>query len=229
MVAADVRRRRFGQLSSGNPPPHVGGYAVLKHVLRTTEALRRLGGGVAHHAILLLATLGLLLAGSERSRAAETSVPKEYQIKAAFLYNFTKFVEWPDSAFADPNKPIVIGVLGPNPFGGELAKAIEGRKVNGRDLVLQTIQKVDDLKAVHVLFIGSEEDRKLAEHLAALKGNPVLTVGETEIFAKRGGIITFSLEGDKVRFEINMESAEQGGLKISAQLQKLAKSVRRKS
>src|SRR5260221_11888008 len=87
IVAANVRRRRFGQLSSGNPPPHVGGYGVLKHVLKMTEALRRLVGGAAHHAILLLATLALLLAGSERTRAPEPSVPKEHQTKPAFLSN----------------------------------------------------------------------------------------------------------------------------------------------
>ena len=120
-------------------------------------------------------------------------------------------------------------MLGPNPFGDELAKAVEGRKVNGRDLIVQTAEKIDDVKGVHVLFISAPEDQKLAGHLAALKGKPVLIVGETELFGKNGGIINFTLEGDKVRFEINMETAGGAGLKISAQLQKLAKTVRRKS
>jgi len=193
------------------------------------SAKRRRFGDASQEILVSLAVTACLLAGLVSAEAAEASVSKEYQIKAAFLYNFTKFVEWPDSAFADAKSPIVIGVLGPNPFGDELAKAVEGRKVNGRDLIVQTAEKIDDVKGVHVLFISATEDQKLAGHLAALKGKPVLIVGETELFGKNGGIITFTLEGDKVRFEINMETAGGAGLKISAQLQKLAKTVRRKS
>src|SRR5437867_180076 len=94
-------------------------------------AIRRWLGGVATQTIMFLVVAACIVAGLTQGHAAGASIPKEYQIKAAFLYNFTKFVEWPEPAFADPKSPIVIGVLGPNPFGGELAKAIEGRKVNG--------------------------------------------------------------------------------------------------
>ncbi len=202
---------------------------LISSQIFNSSATWRLLGGSAKEICGFLAGAACLLAGITQGDAAEAPVSKEYQIKAAFLYNFTKFAEWPDSAFADPKSPIVIGVLGANPFGGELAKAIEGRKVNGRDLVLKPLEKSGDLESVHVLFTGSSEEVKLIEALGSVNRRPILTVGETDSFAKHGGIITFILEGDKVRFEINMDAADQAGLKISAQLQKLAKTIRRKS
>jgi len=184
--------------------------------------------GFGRKLLALFAGVGFVWAGLSPSGAADLP-PKEYQIKAAFLYNFTKFVDWPDSSFADASSPIIIGVLGANPFDGELAKVVEGRKVNGRPLVVKQLGDIQEATGVHVLFMGRTEDQKVAERLATLKGKPILTVGESESFAKGGGMIKFLLEGDKVRFEINVDSADEAGLKISAQLQKLARTVRRKS
>jgi hypothetical protein len=160
---------------------------------------------------------------------ADSTSAKEYQVKAAFLYNFTKFVEWPPKRFPASDSPIVIGVLGKNPFGTELENAIKDRKVNGRSFAFKTIVAPEEAKAVHLLFIPASEDHRVREILKQLEEANVLTVGESAAFANAGGMINFLVEGDKARFEINIDAAEQAGLNISAQLQKLAKVVRRKS
>lgn len=155
------------------------------------------------------------------------SVPKEYQLKAAFLYNFTKFIEWPAPSFPDAGSPIIIGVLGSSPFGDELENAVRNRKVNGREITVKRLQSVAAAKSVHVLFVAASEDARLGELREALKGANVLTVGESDAFAKSGGMIDFIIEGDKVRFDINIGAAGQTAVKIGAQLQKLARTVRK--
>ncbi len=172
--------------------------------------------------------LALLAAGMERSSGAEAVISKEYQVKAAFLYNFTKFVEWPEEKFTNASSPIVIGVLGRNPFGVELAEMIKDRKVNGHGIQFKQIDMVSEVKGLHVLFVSGGETNRFEGLEAALKEGSVLGVGESEAFLKRGGVIVFALEGDKVRFEIDMNSAASAKLKISAQLQKLARMVRKK-
>ncbi len=160
---------------------------------------------------------------------AGVPVLSEHQVKAAFLYNFTRFLEWPAQRFAGDGAPIVIGVFGKNPFGAELQEIARNHKVNGRDVVMKEIATVEEAGTVHVLFFSAAEDGHVVETLAALKGASVLTVGESEKFSAAGGMITFVREADKVRFEINADSAEQAGLKISAQLLKLAKSVHKQA
>ncbi len=166
----------------------------------------------------------LLLAGIALSGEP---VSKEYQLKAAFLYNFTKFVEWSSPSFPAPDSPIIIGVLGSNPFGDELDNAVHNRKVGGRAISIRRVQSLAGARGVHLLFVGAADDARLGELRDALKGANVLTVGESDGFAKSGGIITLVVEGDKVRFDINMAAATQASVKISAQLQKLARSVRK--
>lgn len=160
---------------------------------------------------------------------ASAQVNKEYQIKAAFLYNFTKFVDWPAHRFADANSPFVIGVFGNNPFGDELAKVLKDRKINGRDFVIKTVNTADEALTTHLLFVGQAEKKRLPGLLPVLQKTGVLTVGECDPFVTQGGIINFLMEEDKIRFEINLNSAEQSGLKISAQLLKLAKVVHKKT
>lgn len=154
-------------------------------------------------------------------------VSKEYQLKAAFLYNFAKFVEWPAERFANETSPIVIGVVGRNPFEAELANIVKGRTVNGRAIVVKSITTASEVRSLHLLFLPGGEETRLPA--AAWRDVAVVTVGESAEFAALGGTITFTQEGDKVRFEINLATAERDGLKISAQLLKLAASVRRKS
>ena len=170
--------------------------------------------------------LGWLLLMASAAVAGEP-VSKEYQLKAAFLYNFTKFVEWSPSSFGAPDSPVVIGVLGSDPFGDELQNVVRGRKVNGREISVKRLQTTAGAKGVHLLFITAGEDALLADIQAGLRGASVLTVGESEAFGRSGGVIIFVIEGDKVRFDINIAAAEQAAVKISAQLQKLARSVRK--
>jgi len=155
------------------------------------------------------------------------SPSKEYPLKAAFLFNFTKFVEWSPESLGGPDGAIVIGVLGASPLLGELEAAVRDRKVNGRAILVRRIPNLGGAKSVHLLFVSASEDARLGELQGELRGANVLTVGESEHFAKSGGIITFLIDGDKVRFDINVAAADKASVKISAQLQKLARAVRK--
>jgi hypothetical protein len=153
---------------------------------------------------------------------AQPTQPSEYQIKAAFLFNFAKFVEWPATALPRPTSPLVIGLLGPTPFGEDLARTIRGKSIDGHPLVIKEFSGPAEVTNCHILFISTSEKKRLPEILAALKGASVLTVGETERFAESGGMINFFLEGTKIRFQINQDAASQVGLKISSKLMSLA-------
>lgn len=166
--------------------------------------------------------LVLILSGMCTARA-QTS--KEYQIKAAFLFNFAQFVEWPSAAFADASAPISIGVLGDDPFGPVLEQTVQGETINHRKLIIQRSQRVADLKGCHLVFISKSERARLPDIFDSLGSSSALTVSETENFARRGGIINFYLDGNKVRFEINADAAQRKGIKISSQLLKLGKVV----
>jgi hypothetical protein len=178
--------------------------------------------------LLKVAWLSLLFGAAARvwpAGAQEAGAPSEYQVKAAFLYNFAKFVEWPPQAFPATNTPITIGMLGRNPFDGELERAVRNKVVNGRPLVMQKLASTTDplLKHCQIVFIQPMEKNRLVEFLAALKDAPVLTVSESEGFTRYGGMINFVMEERKVRFEINDAAAARAGLKISSKLLSLAK------
>jgi hypothetical protein len=158
---------------------------------------------------------------------ADGPVSHEYEIKAAFLFNFTRFIEWPSRSFTDATSPIVIGVIGADPFGVALANVVQGRRVNGRAIVARYVTSEDEARTTHLLFVGLTNGEDIARLMRALSGYPVTTVGESAAFAAQGGTITFVLRGDKVRFEINAAVAEQAHVRISAQLEKLATVVRR--
>jgi hypothetical protein len=158
--------------------------------------------------------------------SAETDAGREHQVKAAFLYNFTKFVQWPAERFGDATSPIIIGVLGDRPMRTELEKIVQGRKVDGREILVVEVEAPESA-SVHVLFVGAGAEKEFAGELPSYQDTSVLTVGESPEFAAAGGIITFTRKADKVRFEINIGAAEQSRLKISAQLQKLATVVSR--
>lgn len=151
---------------------------------------------------------------------------KEYQLKAAFLYNFTRFVEWPNTKLPS-GEPLVIGLWQTNPFGKQLEATIGNRTTHGRKILVRTCSSLEEAQRAHVLFIGAAESADLKETVDLLHASHVLTVGESRGFASASGIITFSLEGDKLRFEINLDSGEDAKLKLSAQLLKLATGVRR--
>jgi hypothetical protein len=150
---------------------------------------------------------------------------REYQIKAAFLVNFMQFVTWPDTAFTNADAPFCIGVLGDDPFGTTLDQTVQGETVNHHKIVVQRARHIEDCKDCHMIFVSRSEEKNLPLIMAKLDSGPVLTVSETRDFARRGGIINFFLEGNKVRFEINPSTAQRDKLKISAQLLSLGKIV----
>jgi hypothetical protein len=153
---------------------------------------------------------------------AQDSPPTEYQIKAAFLYNFAKFVQWPTQAFASPTSPIVIGVLGENVFGDDLEKTIRGKVINDRPLQFKQFHSVTEVTNCQILFISTSEKNSLPKILDGLQGASVLTVSETDRFTEAGGMINFVIEDDKIHFQINNEAAKKARLTISSKLLSLA-------
>lgn len=168
----------------------------------------------------LLGAMVLIVSARAQSQAAG-----EYQIKAAFLYNFAKFIEWPPGDFADTSAPLRICVLGQDPFGQELRNIANDKTVNGRKLQVNQVADLQNARTCHILFIASSEKAELKQALESLRGTGALTVGDTKGFVEQGGMINFVLENDRVRFEVNHRAAEQAGLKISSKLLNVAKSV----
>lgn len=176
-------------------------------------------------ALLRRAFVPLLLLGALAAGAQEVPLPTplEYELKAAFLYNFVKFVEWPADAFAGTRSPLTICVYGEDPFGASLDGAVRGETVGERSLLVQRPQALDRLRDCHVLFVSRSERPRMREILSRLERAPVLTVGDSDGFLREGGMINFVLEENKIRFLINQEAAERSGLRISSKLLRLAK------
>lgn len=152
----------------------------------------------------------------------QMSVDREYQIKAVFLFNFTQFVDWPPDAFTNQETPLVIGVLGKNPFGNYLKETVSDEKVNGHPLTVHFYNTIEEVKNCHILFINFSEKEKLDQSLAGLKGKSVLTVSDAGTFLKQGGMIRFTTKNDKIQFQINPEVLKGAGLTASSQLLRLA-------
>ena len=149
---------------------------------------------------------------------AQTATSKENQVKALFLYSFSQFVEWPAEAFPDPQMPLVIAILGDDPFGAYLDEIVRGEKVHNRPLLVQRVYRVADIRTCHILFVSQSESNRLEQILGNLKDRPILTVGEVGSFTQRGGMIRFFTDRNKVRFEVNQESARAASLTISSKL-----------
>lgn len=142
----------------------------------------------------------------------------EYQLKAVFLFNFTQFVEWPAQSFADANSPLVIGVLGTDPFGSYLDETVRGETINGRPLTIQRYTTTDEIKNCHVLFISRSETARMMPILNSLKGKSILTVGDADSFSRDGGIIRFATVANKIRLRIALDAAKTANLTISSKL-----------
>jgi hypothetical protein len=151
--------------------------------------------------------------------------PTEYQLKAVFLFNFSQFVEWPARAFPDAHTPLVIGVLGPDPFGADLDGVVQGETVNGRSLVVRRFNRVEDIGACHILFISSSEGPQLARILESIKDRNVLTVTDGAGLERRGVMIGFVNDKNRIRLRINLQAAEAAGLKLSSKLLRPAEIV----
>ncbi|MGA7792713.1 MAG: YfiR family protein [Candidatus Acidiferrales bacterium] len=187
--------------------------------IETRSSLRKL----CSIAALLALLLSIHLVDALQIHAQDAL--SEYQVKAAYLFNFLKFVEWPDESFADPLAPIVIGVVGEDPFGNALPQVVIGKTVQGRDLVIRIYHAGEDLRGAHILFISASERKRLPMILSGLRGSSVLTVSDTAGFLDAGGMIQFLNENGRVRFAINVDATGRARLKMSSKLLSLAKVV----
>ncbi|HEX4055039.1 MAG TPA: YfiR family protein [Tepidisphaeraceae bacterium] len=147
----------------------------------------------------------------------------EYQVKAAFIYNFTQFVEWPKSAFTDAKSPFVVATVGKDPFHGALEKAMDGKSVGSRAVSIRHFDDPDHMDICQILFVPASLDSSLSGVFNKVGAKPVLTVGETDAFCPAGGGIRFFIENDHMRLELNHDATDAAGLKISARLMSLAK------
>jgi hypothetical protein len=192
----------------------------------------------AYNVILL--GLALFVAAITPKARADSTSSQEYQVKAAFLYNFFQFVDWPKEKLTDSNEPIIIGIIGKDPFG-DAFEPLKDKKVKGRSIVIKRFKSFEELKKpaekdkpessqeiktlteCHLLFICSSEQKNLKEIINTVKNQSVLAVGEIEGFLEAGGIINLLVEEKKIRFEINITAAERAKLRIRAELLRLAK------
>jgi len=173
---------------------------------------------------LWLVWFTLLAAGGLKS-AAQTPASKEYQIKAAFLFNFAQFIDWPSTAFANTNTPFCIGILGDDPFGPVLDKTVQDENVNGHPLVIQRYREVAEATNCQVLFVSRSETKRLKDIFTGLKNPNILTVGEVEGFCKGGGAIRFVMEQNKIHFRISPDAVKNASLTASSKLLRLAEIV----
>lgn len=169
----------------------------------------------------VLAVVLLFLNGTR----AQSPAVGEYQIKAAFLFNFAKFVEWPSGSFAPAPAPLRICVLGRDPFGAELRHIVDEKTVNGRRFEIDYVVEVRASRTCHILFIASSEKIRAPQILEMLRGASALTVGDSEGLVQQGVMINFVLDDNRVQFEVNRKAIEVAGLKISSKLLSVAKLV----
>jgi hypothetical protein len=179
--------------------------------------------------VACLVCLSLIAATPSLAQNTDSPDSSEYLIKAGFTYNFAKLMEWPGGAFAQPDSPIVIGVLGTDPFNGTLDQVLKGKQANGRAFEVRHLKWGADLRGCNILFVSDSETAHLDELFRSIKGLPILTIGETPGFAQRGGIINFVVEDNRVRFEIDVDAAKQANINISSRLLSLATIVHQAS
>ena len=157
--------------------------------------------------------------------SAQTPGTREYQIKAIFLFNFTQFIEWPASSFSTAQSPMVIGILGKDPFGNYLEEVLANEKANGHALIAHHYSTIDELESdCEILYINPETP-KIETIITKLKGRNILTVSEAPNFIKQGGIVRFYTKDNKIQLQINPEAAKSANLAISSKLLRLAEIV----
>lgn len=159
----------------------------------------------------------------EEYRFAESS--KEYQVKAVFLFNFVQFVQWPPESFSGPQSPLVIGILGDDPFNSYLDEVVRGEKADGHPIKVVRYGKMEDVKECHLLFVSASESYRMSSILAALKSRQILTVGESDDFCELGGMVTFVTREGKLRLKVNRDAMQAAGLVVSSKLLRLAEIV----
>ncbi len=194
--------------------------ALLKRTVGVTPSGRgarvRLRAWFVATAMLLGGAAGLPAQGA---RAAE------YHVKAVFLFNFAQFVEWPRDAFSGPKAPLVIGVLGEDPFEGFLDRTVADEHLGGRPFQVRRYESVDEIQTCHILFISRPEADRPEAILAALKNRPILTVSDAGGFAERGGMVRFVTEQSRIRLQVNLAAVEAAHLTLSSKLLRVAEIV----
>ncbi len=195
---------------------------------RLAPASRRLAAALRRLAVALPWLAAAAGTFAQPLAAAPPAAPLEYEVKAAFLLNFAKFVEWPPESLG-ARDALTICVFGEDPFGGALASTLAGEKLAGRPLQWRQVERASELRSCQVVFVSRSGRERVSELLAAVRGANVLTVGETESFAEQGGMVRFFLEANRVRFEINLDAVERTRLTVSSKLLRVARVVRPES
>ena len=194
--------------SSGRQPPHI--------IRRRAPVF----------ATALLVALGAIVPFPAESTTRLPSAAQEYDLKAAFLFNFAGFVEWPADAFADAGAPLTIGVLGDDPFGSSLDELVAGETIRNRPLLVRRYRTVEEVEGCQILFVSSSEAERLDQIARVLARRSILTVGESKDFALRAGIIGFELTERRLRLRINLAAASDARLTISSKLLRQAQIIR---
>jgi hypothetical protein len=204
----------LGQAAPGiRPTGHAPGNPAQRLWKGDMELLRK-----------MLRCLGMLLVAGFITAAPAAEVPsaRVSQLKAVFLFNFAQFTEWPPEAFVEKEEPMVIGILGSDPFGDALDATVHNEVVRGRHLVVRRYKSVADTRGAHILYIGQSEASRLGQALNALKGKPILTVSDIEGAARRGIMIGFINDHSRIRFQINPNAAKTANLTLSSKLLRVA-------
>jgi hypothetical protein len=178
------------------------------------QTLRRFSGGI----IALFLTLGCAWVST-----AQPALNREMQLKATFVFNFAQFSEWPPERFEDTSSPIVIGILGHDPFGGFIDELVGNATIAGRAVQIRRVASIEEANACHVLFIARDKSADLEQILKQLQGNAVLTVSDMNDFTTRGGTIGLFVKDNKMKFEINMTAYKNSNVVISSRVLRLAK------
>lgn len=172
-----------------------------------------------------IAMLAGLLAWPAAAERTEDQAAREYEVKAAFIYNFAVFVEWPRAAFPEESSPLVVCVVGNDPFGTVLDRTLQGKTAQKRTLVIRRVASAKEAKGSHIVFIPSAESERLGEVATAVSGTSALLVCESEGLARKGASCNFALEDGRVKLEVNVGTAEKSGLRIGSKLLKIARRV----
>jgi hypothetical protein len=184
-------------------------------------------GAWARRRAALAGLLGMALvwlgpgAGAQEARQAA-----EYEVKAAFLYKFASYVEWPPQVFAEAGSPFAIGVAGADLLADALARIVAQRTIDGRPVEIRKLRRGDPVDGLQILFVGRDGGERLSDFLDSARGRPVLTVSESEDAFALGSMINFVVVDDKVRFDVALREAEHANLKVSSRLLSVARKVR---
>ena len=188
----------------------------MKRILNHTGKLSAVSLKVKWYLLLILILTAFTSHAQKRAAA-------EYKVKAAFLYNFTKFIDWPETAFKNSDDPFIIGIIGDDPFGAYLDETVEGEKIGTHPIKVKRFREIRNVSGCHMLYINSNDQEWVGNVLSYAAGKNILTVGDAASFNKWGGIIRFYNEENKIRLEINLNRYKEAQLNISSKLLSVAK------